>query len=330
MIVSGSSSNLKQVNESMKKFRTHSQASLSVIAEEDKKLGASKLSINLASIGSGTKANVEEAKVVSQAKISKIALKSKEDIGVGAGMKRVSGIMSPKSPNVFTSGARFAQYMLVFPEKQMLDEIRQEDMKNMGRSFYSFRTIIDKKTERIGEEKTKELFSEFTSMDNLKTQLNYNKEQERQFLKTAESKFFNTNSKLGQVVGPKETKVKKMPLIKVKPSFKYPERPKLLFEEENSQRPSILQEDENKSLLKIPRYLSFRKFGPNDKYNFHWRIALEESSTTWKPHVVEGASFAINGKYGYLYGGRSKDVNNSLALLDLSNLFFEKKNIYKI
>jgi len=313
MIASASSSNLTpKGNGNLNKGRTNSQASLIVTNEEPQRSKATKLSINLANGHGGTRASIDEGHgIVKKPKGSRILLKSKEDISVP--IQRFSVLKSPKNSNAFNDGSRFAQYMLVFPQKQTLDEIRQEDMRS---SFYSFRTIVDKGTDRIGEEKTRELFAEFNSMKNLKTQLNFNKQQERLFLTTAEAKLFDTSSKLGQMVRQKESKVKQMPFIKIKPSIRYPEPSKLTFEDEIS--PSLLEEDESQPRLQSPRYINFYKYGPNDKYNFHWRIESEDDKMTWRPHVVEGASFAISGKYGYLYGGRSKEVINSLSILDLS------------
>jgi len=281
-----------------------------VITEEDEPTRTTpSLALNLSKVHSPSlPARVKGFNKGFQTERAKDALKAKV-------IPKPNGLPNPQDVVLLTDRINFAKYMILMPPQDTFQKVQQND--KLRNTFYSFKSLVDTDSTRIGEAKSTELFSTFKSPTELKKQLIFNKEQEELFRKTSESRFFDLKSNLGHLQKIKDEKTKRMPKIRIQPSLKYQAPPpKMVLEEDYSGKDN---DDDNKNKIKYPTYLRLIKFGPDDCYNFHWQTIIESLSYTWKPDVVEGASLAIIGKYGYLYGGRAKDFNNHLARLDLGN-----------
>lgn len=227
--------------------------------------------------------------------------------------KRASQDDIARSPVALIDKINYAPYMIFFPPEEILQEAKQTQVKK--NNFLTFKTLVGKGVPKMTTNQSNELFSVFESNMTLKKQLNFNKEQEILFRRSANTSLSTSRSALALAQKEKEDKLKKMPKIRIQPSAKYAEPQKLIFDEELSHKEG---DDEEKNLIRHPKYIKFMKFGPHDKYNFHWSIISDPEHSTWRPVSRESASFLVLGKYAYLYGGRSKDLNNDLSRLDIS------------
>jgi len=210
-------------------------------------------------------------------------------------------------------GRDFPKYMIFYPQQ---DEVKKPEENQTPRSaFHSFKTLVDQDTKKIKETIKNNLFSEFRSSDELKKQLNFNKEQESLFRQTASSRLDQFRITLTTLRKESEERIKKMSKVRIRPSPRYQPQEKKADEESST----LNTEEEDQPRFKSLSVKGFPSFMNKGKLTFYWKSISESKNCTKDPFLVEGASFVVIGKYGYLYGGRSQDLVNDIARLDMMN-----------
>jgi len=227
---------------------------------------------------------------------------------------RASQINSPTISATPGTRQDFPKYMIFYPEQ---DEVKLlEKSQTQRRTFYSFKMLVDD-TKKMNEMAKDDLFSDFRTPDDLKRQLNFNKKQESLFQTTASSRLDQFRLTLSTLRKESEERIKKMAKVRIRPSPKYQPQEKKQDEESSN----LNTEEDDLPKFKTLNVRHFSKFIRGGKLNFYWRAISESKNFVKDPDVVEGASFVIMGKYAYLYGGRSQDLINNVARLDLSKYF---------